>query len=231
MSPFQTAVAVLGLAGTLFALAGLLLRRTIATTRAFAAYLALMASAAALVMLWPERFYTAAFWTFKQIAFDGLELAMVAELVYWTFLGFPGAARTIRGLILALLVGTFIAIVAAPSPAAGSDFMLGGLRLRLELGAAWMFAAMAGLTLYYDIPVRPIHRAILFGMGLHYFVFGTILERLTGVGPDWDRILATTQQTVFVAITCWWAVAAWKREPVLNVDRELAAQLQPWRVR
>jgi hypothetical protein len=230
VSPFQTAVAVLGLAGTLFTLGGLLLRRTIATATTFAAYLAFMCTAGALVLLWPDRFYTTAFWTFKQLVFDALELAMVVELAYWIFLGFPGAARTVRGLILALLVATFAAVVVAPVSAEGS-FMLGGLRLRLELGAAWMFAAMAGLTLYYDIPVRPIHRAILFGMGIHYFVFGTILERLTGAGPARDRALATLQQGVFVAITCWWAIAAWRKEPVLSVDPELAAQLQPWRRR
>jgi hypothetical protein len=225
----QTVVAFLGLAGLALTVAGLLVRGTVRTARAFLAYLAFMFVAAVLVMLWPGRFFTWQFWVFKQIVFDALELGTLAELGYWTFLGFPGAARQARSVVLLLLVGTFVAVVMLPTAHDQAGPMLGFLRPRLEIGIAWTFTALAGLVSWYEIPVRPIHRAIMLGLVIHLVIFGTVVQILGEFGLRWNTLLATLQPAAFVAITMWWAREAWRREPALAVDPALAQMLQPWR--
>jgi len=230
VTTLQTTITYAGLVVVSLVLAGLIRRGTARTARAFSFYLAWMLAASVPAILWPARFYTWDFWVFRQISLDALELAILVELAYWIFLGFPGAALSARTVVLAFLVATFCAVM-APVHADVSGPLMGALRARVEIGTAWGFAAISGLTLYYDIPVRRIHRAIMLGLVIKLVLLGEILQFLAERGPRFEPIFRTIQPAAFVGIACWWAVEAWRREPAPTVDPELAAQLQPWRAR
>jgi hypothetical protein len=108
---------------------------------------------------------------------------------------------------------------------------LGSLRLRLEVGVAWTFAAIAALVRWYDIPLSSIHRSIILGFVVHLFVFSTLLETIAAHGFAWAAPLITLSPAAFLAVSCWWAWTAWRPEPALEVAPELMAVLQPWRSR
>lgn len=231
MTPVQNLGVAFGALGSTLVVAGLVRRGTIRTAHAFGLYHAWLLAGGALVALWPARFYAWGFWSVRMLGCDLLELSALIELAWWTFAGFPGAAARARALVLALLVATCCAVMMLPL---GPDFsgpLLGALRARLEIGTAWGFAALAALVLYYDIPVRPIHRAIVLGLVIKLVVFGQILEWLAQNGPALEPVLNTAHAAGFSVLTCWWAWAAWKREAEPSVDLELAAMLQPWRAR
>jgi hypothetical protein len=230
MTALQRAIGDVGLMSLALILAGLARRGTVRTSRAFALYLGWMFVSSVLALLWPARFYTWTFWGFLQVSFAALELAILVELVYWIFLGFPGAALSARAVVLALLIATLCAVMMIPVGDDASGPVMGALRARVQIGTAWGFAALAGLTLFYDIPVRPMHRAVMLGMTVKLVLFGEILQ-LLAEEERWEPILHSLQPAAFVAVACWWAWEAWRREPALTVDTELAAQLQPWRAR
>jgi hypothetical protein len=214
--------------------AGLAFRGRVVICRAFIAYFSVMVVAEFLTLAFPGRFWTLQFWLFKRTVFDVLELSIAVELAYWTFLGFPGAARSARGVVFLFLVGTLVAVLMLPHEAIShdqSDLVLGSLRLRLEVGVAWLFTAIAALVRWYDIPLPSIHRSIMLGFVVHLFVFSTLLETIAAHGYAWATPLVTLSPAAFVTICCWWAWTAWRPEPALEVAPEFMAVLQPWRSR
>lgn len=234
MTPLQLVIGYAGVALAGTTVAGLLLRDRARICRAFTVYLSCMVVADLLVLGAPGRFWTWEFWLFKQTVFDLLEVATVVELGYWIFLGFPGAARSARGVVLLLLVGTLVAVLMLPSETAAadqSDLLLGSLRLRLEVGIAWVFVAIGALVRWYDIPLPSIHRSIILGFVIHLFVFSTLLETIAAHGYAWAGPLETLAPAALTAVCAWWAWTAWQPEPTLEVDPAFMALLQPWRAR
>jgi hypothetical protein len=230
----QLTIGYLGVVIGALTVAGLLLRERAGICRAFTVYLSCVTIADLLGLVAPDRFWTWEFWLFKRTVFDVLELSIAVELAYWIFLGFPGAARSARGLLFLFLAGTLVAVLVLPHETmAGdqSDVLLGFLRLRLEVGTAWIFTAIAALVRWYDIPLPSIHRSIILGFVIHLFVFSTLLETIAAHGYEWAAPLITLSPAVFGAICCWWAWTAWRPEPALEVAPELMAVLQPWRSR
>ena len=234
MTTTQTIVGLLGLFTSGVIVAGLLLRGQWRIAQAFGAYHAFMMASGALLMLWPDRFWTWAFWVFRQTTFDLLELAIAFEMAYWIFMGFPGAARSARGMMFLLLVATFVAVVALPNESAGAPLtLMAGLRPRLELGIAWLFAAILLLVRYYDIPLHPLHLAIVAGMVVNTCVFGLFVHALGVWGLEWatGEPLVTLQPAAFAAVCFWWAWRSWNLAPMPVASEGLVEMLQPWRVR
>lgn len=234
MTPLQVVIGYAGVALAATTVAGLLRRDRARICRAFTVYLACMVVADLLVLGAPGRFWTWEFWLFKQTVFDVLEVATAVELGYWIFLGFPGAARSARGVVLLFLVGTLVAVLMLPSETAAadqSDLLLGSLRLRLEVGIAWVFAAIGALVRWYDIPLPSIHRSIILGFVIHLFVFSTLLQYIAAHGYAWAAPLETLAPAALTAVSSWWAWTAWRPEPALEVDPAFMVLLQPWRAR
>jgi hypothetical protein len=230
----QLAIGFFGVTMLALTVAGLLRRERAGICRAFTVYLSWMMVADLCVLVAPDRFWTWEFWLFKQTVFDLLELAIAVEVAYWIFLGFPGAARSARGIMFLFLAGTLVAVLMLPHETAArdqSDLMLGSLRVRLEVGVAWMFAAIAALVRWYDIPLPSIHRSIIVGFVIHLFVFSTVLEAVAAHGYEWAAPLQSFGPAALAAICCWWAWTAWRPEPALEVAPEFMAVLQPWRSR
>ena len=103
-------------------LAGLVARGRARLCWSFAAYLVAILVGNSLASLWPSRFYTPGFWVLKQAAYDVLKMAVALELAWRAFEKFPGAMRTARGTLLALLAAStlvpVISIASVPGAAA-----------------------------------------------------------------------------------------------------------------
>jgi hypothetical protein len=209
-------------------LAGLLLRGNARFCRVFTCYLGVMVVIETAVTIWPGVFWTWRFWLLKQVAYDMLKIATALELAYWIFLGFPGAGRVARGVVFLFLGATLVAVLAMPATPATTEFTLASLRARLEVGTAWTFTALAALVRWYRIPLHPMHRAIIFGFVSYLMVFSTALKLAADTGLM--KYLAVAQPPAYLAVCCLWAWAAWQREAVSDVNVDIVAQLQPWRL-
>jgi hypothetical protein len=230
----QLAIGYVGVTIGALTVAGLLLRGRAFICRAFTLYLSFIVVVDVLALRLPDRYWTMQFWLFKRTALDVLELSIAVELAYWIFLGFPGAARNARAVVFLFLVGTLVAVLMFPHEVLTHDqsnLVLGSLRLRLEVGVAWLFTAIAALVRWYDIPLPSIHRSIMLGFVIHLFVFSTLLETVAAHGYAWAVPIITLSPAAFMIISCWWAWTAWRPEPALEVAPELMAVLQPWRSR
>ncbi len=230
MTLFQVAVTWIGDLVSAVVLVGLLYRRHFRAAGAFTAYIATLLIAEVLVAWWPERFWTLRFWPLKQTVFDALKIAVAVEIGYWIFRAFPGAAQSARQVALVLLVATFLTILALPNEVGRDDagFAIGSIRPRLEVGAAWLFAALAALAEWYRVPLRPMHRAIVYGLGVQLVIFGAVLKAVVTYG--WSQFLVTLEPVAFVCILTWWAWMAWQPDRVPDdVDPALVRRIQPWR--
>jgi hypothetical protein len=226
---FQWLVAQAAHVAIATAIAGLVVRRHARYCRSFTAYLAGVLVSGLLATLWPERFFVYSFWILTHLLFDVLKVAIVLELGYWLFLGFPGAAQTARGALFLLLAGTLAAVVLLPHEVAASDatafWLLGALRPRLETAIVFMFAALAALITWYRIPVHPVHLGIVVGLVPYLAVSTTVLRYLSVHGLDGR--LTTLEPVAYLMACAWWARIAWLRAPSPS---PVVARLQPWRV-
>ena len=84
-------------------LAGLFLRDRARLCWSFVAYAAAILLGNTLASFWPARFYNPSFWVLKQGVYDALKMAVALELAWRAFEAFPGAMRTARRAVLALL--------------------------------------------------------------------------------------------------------------------------------
>ena len=228
MTPLQIAIQLAVLVAVGIALVGLVVRGHLRFCRWFAGYLAFVLISSSLVMLWPERFWSWTYWTFEHATLDGLKIAIALELAYWIFLGFPAAAQSARAVIFLLLVGTLASVLALPNET-GQDiggYLLGTLRLRFEIGAAWIFTALAGLIQWYHLPVHPLHSGIMYGFVPYLLVFSTVMRAVADYG--WSQWLVTIEPAAYLAACGCWAWTAWRPAPVVG---PAVALLQPWRVR
>jgi len=230
MTVWQTVVGALVTLAIALAVAGLSIRGHARYCRAFTAYLVFVLVTDLLVMSWPDRFWTWPFWFFQQTMADVLKIVVALELAYWIFLGFPGAARSARGVLLLLLVATLLAVVALPNEASRDTrgYLIGSLRPRLQIGALWVFTALAGLVRWYRVPLHPMHRTIILGFVAYLTIFGTFLHLVADYG--WSRHVETAEPIAYLAACSWWAWEGWRREPALDADAAVVARLQPWRV-
>jgi hypothetical protein len=230
MTLFQAAVTWIGDLVSAVILLGLFWRRHFRAAAAFTAYIATLLVAEVLVAAWPERFWTLRFWGLTDIVFGALKIAVAIETGYWIFRAFPGAAQSARGIALVLLALTFLTILALPNEVGRDDagFTIGSIRPRLAVGAAWLFTVLAALAEWYRVPLRPMHRAIVYGLGLQLVVFGAVLKAIVTYG--WSQPLVTLEPVSFVCILGWWAWRAWQPDRAPDdVDPALVARLQPWR--
>jgi hypothetical protein len=228
LTPVQTSIALAVAALVAIALAGLVARGHVRISRSFGAYLAYVLVYDLLVTLWPARFWNWYFWHFGHTVMDALKIAVALELAYWIFLGFPAAAQSARAVIFLLLVGTLATVLALPNEA-GQDaggYLFGTLRLRFEIGAAWIFTALAGLIQWYRLPVHPLHSGIMYGFVPYLLVFSTVMRAVADYG--WSQWLVTIEPAAYLAACGCWAWTAWRPAPVVG---PAVALLQPWRVR
>jgi hypothetical protein len=191
-------------------LAGLVYRRRMHLCWAFVLYVLIVLGCETAVALWPSRFYTHDFWMVKQAFYDAAKVAVALELAYRVVRAFPGAMRTARVSALALL-GVSTAVIVAGPWAAGYQAM-GEWQPRMVLGVVSLFTLTALVVLWYNLPVRSWHRALLMGFSAYLLVFTVLLNVLRTHGWAMLGWLSLLDGFAYLGLTTWWAVAAWAPE-------------------
>jgi hypothetical protein len=198
------------------ALAGLIVRRRAGVCWSFVVYLGVIAVSDLLMLLWPDQFWRIWFFAGKEFVITVFRFAVALELTYRTFRAFPSARATARGVLLLVLMVT-LAIVFLGSgdltPSKGAP-ELGPLITRVQprvlSGSIWLLTAVAGLILWYRLPVHPLHKAILVGLVPYLLVFSVSLNWLESRGWEVRAGAGYLNTLAFLSVLVYWTYAAWR---------------------
>jgi hypothetical protein len=213
---FQYTVAVAGVFLTTAALAGLVVRRRAAVCWTFVVYLGVIAIADLLVILWPDRFWHLWFYLSKEFVITVLRLAVALELTYRTFRAFPSARATARGMLLLVLMATLAVVMvgtgdlAPPEGAPALGPLASRVQPRVLSGAIWLLTAVAGLILWYRLPVHPLHKAILVGLVPYLLVFSVSLNMLESRGWEVLPVVSYLHTLAYLLVLAYWTFTAWR---------------------
>lgn len=198
------------------ALAGVIVRRRMRVCWTFVLYLGFVTLADLLMLLWPDRFWQLWFYFGKELVVDILRFAVALELTFRTFRAFPSARATARGALLLILMVTLVIVVAStgdlapPDGAPALGALISRVQPRVLNGAIWLITAIAGLILWYRLPVHPLHKAILIGYVPYLLVFTVSLNIIESQGWAVRDLVNPVHTLAFLLLLGYWAVAAWR---------------------
>ena len=213
MSELQVALSHAVKLALVAVLAGLVARGRARLCWSFAAYLAAILVGNSIVSLWPERFYTGAFWVLKQGVYDALKMAVALELAWRAFDSFPGAMRTAKAAILALLAISTVSLGALTPPS--SYMTLWEWQPGVATAALWLLTATALLVVWYQVPLHDWQRAIMLGLAPYLLVFVTLLGLLRSHGWAAAPEVGIGDTLAYLGLLLFWAWSAWRRDPAL----------------
>jgi hypothetical protein len=209
----QYAIVWTGSAALLLTLVGLFVRGRQRVCRSFTIYIAAVLLPQLLYSTWPDRFYNRDFWILTEVTHCILKFAIALEVGFLVLRRFPGASRTGRwaGLFVAWTI--FVAILALPAENPDYYAIAGKLLPRILNGTIWLFVALAGVTLWYRLPLHPLHKSIMLGFVPYLLVFSVAMTALDSFG--WQHRVYTTylHTLAYLALEIYWAWAAWRPDP------------------
>jgi hypothetical protein len=228
MTPVERVIVCLTLLLLAACLAGLLARRRHLTCVSFTLYLGAVLLSDLLVFLWPERFYVWDFWVIKETLHNLLKFSIALELTLRTFRAFPAARRTAAGLVLGVLLLTWLSVGATPrlEVSRPKDLAL-NLQPYVLAGTLWLFIAISTLILWYRLPVAPLHKALLLGFVPYLLIFTGAINLLRSMGGDdhvrvWAGYL---KNAAYFALVAYWTYVAWRPGPPPSIgNRRQAAR-------
>jgi hypothetical protein len=210
MTDAQAVVAHLARLALVALLAGMLWRGRVRYCWAFFAYVLAVLVGNTLVSLWPSRFFTPAFWVAKQGVHDILKAAIALELAWRAFRAFPGALRTARVVLLALLAVSTAAL-AAVGPRS-TYAVVWEWQPGVATASLWLLTATALMVVWYQVPLIPWQRAIMMGLAVYLLVFVTLLGLLGRRGWAVGPVVAGLEALAYLALVGFWAWLAWRRD-------------------
>jgi len=202
-------------------LAGLVVRGRTRLCWSFPAYALAILVGNTLATFWPDRFYTPSFYVLKQGAYDILKMAVALELAWRAFEAFPGARRTARLVLLALLGVSTLALGVLTPPS--SYEKVWEWKPATATAALWLLTATALLVVWYQVPVHEWQRAIMLGLVPYLLVVVTTLDLLRRHG--WDPLRVTVgllDSAAYLALLLFWNWAAWRPDPALEATAPAA---------
>ena len=212
----ELAVAILGQGLVLATLAGLVRRHHVKICWAFGLYLLMVFLADGLMtadalVLRTGTFYSRSFWMTKEVLLNALKFAVALEIVARVFGGFPGARATAQMALVLLLGLTFVSVVSASGWLPLAPESLGSeLQPRILMGTTWLFTVIAGLVLWYRLPMASMQKAILIGFVPFLILFYLVLELRTANRWPMHGWLASVDSWAFVLVLAYWTRSAWQ---------------------
>ena len=191
-------------------LLGMMLRGKLAQCWSFTFYVAAILLGNGLVTLSPDRFYTPEFWMLKQGVYDILKMATAIELAWRALSAFPGAWRTARVLLAAILVASTL-VLAWLTPQSTYDTVW-TWQPSIATSAIWLLTAVALLVWHYQVPITEWQRAIALGFTPYLLVFVTLLNILKRRGWDGLNQYNLLEPLAYLGLVLFWTHAAWRRE-------------------
>jgi hypothetical protein len=155
--------------------------------------------------------YTWETWMLHQVVAAALRFAVALELTYCIFGAFPAAAITARRVMLVILLITAATAIAMATPSAAYTRVHAESIPRLASAAIWMLTALAGLLLWYRLPLAPLPRAILMGYAPYLLIFTIGISLLFDSGMQHLRSWVGYVDTLsFHALILYWCTVAWR---------------------
>jgi hypothetical protein len=89
-------------------------------------------------------------------------------------------------------------------------------------------SATAVLTVWYNLPLHFMHRAILLGFTTYSIIFATLYNILHSFGARrmWETI-GFLDVYAYLALVTWWAFTAWRSGEAIEIAPVRAAVLAP----
>jgi len=209
MSEVQLLIAQLVKVALIALLLGMIMRGRGSQCWSFTAYILLIMLGNALVTFSPQRFLTPEFWVLKQGAYDLLKMAIAIELAWRAFAAFPGAWRTARVVLAAVLIASTL-VLALLTPHSSYNTVW-EWQPSVATAAIWVLTAVALLVWHYQVPITEWQRAIVLGFPPYLLVFVTLLNLFRTRGlvlKDVNLI----EPLAYLALVLFWTHAAWRRE-------------------
>lgn len=216
MTELQVALAHAVKLALVAVLAGLFVRGRGRLCWSFVVYAVAILVGNSLTSLWPERFLNPSFWILKQGVYDALKMAVALELAGRAFGAFPGAMRTARLALLALLAVSTLVLGALTPPS--SYLTLWEWQPGVATAALWLLTATALLVVFYQVPVHDWQRAIMLGLAVYLLVFVTLIGEIQRRGWGVRAQLGTLDVAAYLALAAFWAWAAWRRDPATPAE-------------
>jgi hypothetical protein len=213
LTTVQAWIAYAGTVALAIVLAGVLVRVRYRIWWFFTLYLAVTLVSTVMLVAWPGRFYTTAFWQGKETALNFVRFAMALELAYRTFRAFPGALATARWSLLFVLLVTLAGVLFSGGSHDYQSF-LSDVHPRVLNGSTWLFTAIAAIVLWYRLPVDAFHKSVLLSYVPYLLVFSVCMNLLGAAGSaGWESmwLVRYLNQLSYVVLTIYWAHAAWRR--------------------
>jgi hypothetical protein len=216
MSLPQILISIGVLSLILVVLAGIVAKNRYATTVVFTAYLAVVLLTDFLIVAWPGTFYTTGFYALKEDVINGLRFAVALEMSYRTFRAFPSARQTARRVLRFLLAATLVVVILTTADATDAPALLDRVQPRVVSASVWLFTVLAGLILWYRLPVDAFHKAVLVGWVPYLLVFSAALNYVGSHGSQApeaiNRIIELSNYVhtvAYLGLLVFWARAAW----------------------
>lgn len=218
MEPFELAVVILVLCLVFTTIVGLVRRRSVRAALSFALYLAAVFVTDALMLL--DRFDTLAFWLRKEVVLSALKFAIAFELITRAFGRFPGAKATAHRIFWLIVVLTVVGTLwvaaswdvgtAAPESREVAASVISAFQPRVLTATTWLFVAIAGLILWYRLPVESIPKAILIGF-VPYLLFSYLVLELR-TANHWPTAgwMTRLDTWAYLLLLGYWARSAWQ---------------------
>jgi hypothetical protein len=214
VTPAETFVVCVGLLLLAACLTGLFVRRRLAICVSFTLYLCAVLLSDTLVLAWPRTFKTWDFWVLKESIHNILKFGIALELTVRTFRAFPAARKTAAGLVLAVLVLTWVSVGTGPElEAAHTKELALSLQPYVLAGTLWLFIAISTLILWYRLPVTPLHKALLLGFVPYLLIFTVAINLLRSFGGDVRALAGYLKNVAYQILLAYWTYAAWRRWP------------------
>jgi hypothetical protein len=174
----------------------------------FALYVLAILLGNVLVSFWPSRFLTPSFWVLKQGIYDAIKMAVALELAWRAFGAFPGAMRTARAVIAALLCLSTLTLAFLTPPS--SYWTVWDWQPGVATAALWLLTATALLVVWYQVPVHEWQRAIMLGLAPYLLVFVSLLGLLRRSGWTHLEPITTAESFAYLLLVLFWTWAAWR---------------------
>ncbi len=185
------------------------MRRRLADCYSFTLYLVAVLVPQVLEALWPERFYTRDLWLAKETLHHALKIAIALELTARTVALFPGARQTAQWALLGVLS---LALVTLVSAAGRPEYVALATDLlpRAVNGSVWLFCVLAFVILWYRLPVKPLHKAILLGFVAYLLLYAACLALIGFLGWHVRAVVNLVSGSLYTALQLYWLRAAWR---------------------
>ena len=213
----QRVIAGVGVLLLASAALGLLVRRRYADWYFFTLYLFVVASLESVFPLKPD-WYSPNFYQAKEVIYSLVRFAMALEIGLRIFRSFPGAFGMARRLVFAVLIGTLIAILLVDVQ--GYETFVKDVQPRILNGAFWLFSCLAGLILWYRLPLKPFYKGVVLSYAPYLLLTTAASTAVAERHFENSDNIQYFNQLAYDLLLVYWNVIIWRRDRKVQAKRD-----------